>query len=91
MQRDPKDIKKDFTEEELSNKSLHPKAQYTDCNDSQQAAIQLLRYAFSQTYRCMDELLKDNREASIAYTKLEEAQMWAIKGITRSQEYGKEN
>ena len=54
MQRDPKDIKKDFTEEELSNKSLHPRAQYTDCNDSQQAAIQLLRYAFSQTYRCMD-------------------------------------
>ena len=36
------------------------------------------------------ELLKDNRETSIAYTKLEEAQMWAIKGITRSQEYGKE-
>lgn len=90
MQRDPKDIKKDFTEEELSNKSLHPKAQYTHCNPGQQAAIELLRYAFSQTYRCMDELLRDGRETSIAYTKLEEAQMWAIKGITRSPEYGKD-
>lgn len=30
MQRDPEDIKKDFTEEELSNKSFHPKAQYTN-------------------------------------------------------------
>ena len=90
MQRDPEDIKKDFTVEELSNKSLHPKAQYTDCNDSQQAVIELLRYAFSQTYRRMDEVLKDNRETSIAYTKLEEAQMWAIKGITRSPEYGKD-
>lgn len=90
MQRDPKDIKKDFTEEELSNKSFHPKARYTNCNDSQQAAIQLLRYAFSQVYKCMDELLKDNRETSITYTKLEEAQMWAIKGITRSPEYGKD-
>lgn len=91
MQRDPRDIKKDFTEEELSNKSFHPKAQYTNCNGSQQAAIQLIRYTFSQVYKCMDELLKDNRETSIAYTKLEEAQMWAIKGITRSQEYRKEN
>ena len=90
MQRDPKDIKKDFTEEELSNKSFHPKAQYTHCNPGQQAAIQLVRYAFSEVYKCMDELLRDGRETSIAYTKLEEAQMWAIKGITRSPEYGKD-
>ncbi len=90
MQRDPEDIKNDLDESDLNNDSFHPKAQYTNCNSGQQAAIQLVRYAFSEVYKCMDELLRDGRETSIAYTKLEEAQMWAIKGITRSHEYGKD-
>ena len=90
MPRDSFEIQEDLKDEDLSNDSLHPKAQYTNCNAGQQAAIQLLRFAFSEIYKCMDELLRDGRETSIAYTKLEEAQMWAIKGITRSKEYGEE-
>lgn len=90
MQRDPEDIKNNLDESDLNNDLFHPKAQYTHCNSGQQAAIQLVRYAFSDVYKCMDELLRDGRETSIAYTKLEEAQMWAIKGITRSPEYGKD-
>lgn len=90
MQRDPNDIANDLEESDLRNELFHPKAQYTDCNPGQQTAIQLVRFAFSEVYKCMDELLRDSRETSIAYTKLEEAQMWAIKGITRSPEYGKD-
>jgi len=90
MQRDPEEIKGNLTEDDLRNENFHPKAQYTNCNPGQQAAIQLIRFAFSEVYKCFDELLAEGRETSIAYTKLEEAQMWAIKGITRSQEYGKE-
>ncbi len=37
-------------------------------------------------YDVLDVNCKNNREISIAYTKLEEAQMWAIKGISRESE-----
>lgn len=90
MPNEPEDIKSDLTDDDLKNENFHPKTQYTNCNPGQQAAIQLIRFAFSEVYKCFDELLRENRETSIAYTKLEEAQMWAIKGITRSKEYGEE-
>lgn len=34
----------------------------------------------------MDETLKPSRATSLVYTKLEEAQMWAIKSITHNKE-----
>ena len=87
MQKDPLEIKETLKDEDLRNETFHPKAQYLECEPSQQAAIQLVRFAFSEIYKCMDEILFDSRETSLAYTKLEEAQMWAIKGITRSNDY----
>lgn len=76
-------MEENFNEDELKNENLHPKAQYMNCTDNQDYKIKLVRFAFSEMYKCMDEVLGQSRESSLAYTKLEEAQMWAIKGITR--------
>lgn len=38
---------------------------------------------FSDVYDFIETNCKPSREISLAITKLEEAQMWAIKGITR--------
>lgn len=44
--------------------------------------IQMIRRGFSDLYDLIEELNeKPNRELSITYTKLEEAAMWAIKGV----------
>ena len=42
-----------------------------------------IRAAFSALYDEMDLTCIPSRETSLAYTRLEEAQMWAIKGIAR--------
>lgn len=73
-------------EEELKNENLHEKARYTKCYKDHEYNIKLIRFAFSEMYKCLDEVLKDNREASLAYTKMEEAQIWAIKSITREKQ-----
>lgn len=73
----------EFNEEDLKNENLHPTAQYTICDPEHERKISLVRFAFSEIYKCIDELLVNNRESSLAKTKLEESQMWAIKSITR--------
>lgn len=39
---------------------------------------------FSKMYDFIEENCKSSRETSLAFTKLEEAQFWTIKGITRN-------
>ena len=43
------------------------------------------RECFSIIYDEIDLKCKPSRETSLALTKLEEAQFWAIKGITREE------
>lgn len=64
---------------------IHEKASYLEVNDEQDERITELRIAFSNLYNCIDEYCKNSRETSLAVTKLEEAQFWAIKGITREE------
>lgn len=45
--------------------------------------IQYIRECFSIIYDEIDLRCKPSRETSLALTKLEEAQFWAIKGVTR--------
>ena len=40
---------------------------------------------FSDIYNCIEKLCENSREKSLAITKLEEAQFWAIKGISREE------
>lgn len=57
-------------------------AVYLD-NEEQKRKIEDTRQAFTKTTAFVLENMKDSREKSLALTKLEEACMWAIKGITR--------
>lgn len=50
-----------------------------------QEKINNTRNAFTDITTYVLENLKDSREKSLVLTKLEEACMWAIKGITREK------
>lgn len=63
---------------------MHEKAEFVKCNKEQEHKIQLVRESLSLVYKLFDDILENSRETSLAYTKLEEAQFWAIKGISRS-------
>lgn len=62
---------------------MNNKAKYTDVNDEQKNRINDVRNIFSDVYDFIETNCKPSRETSLAITKLEEAQFWAIKGITR--------
>lgn len=62
---------------------MNDKAKFVEVNKEQQDRIELIRSSFSNMYDVLDINCKNSRETSLAYTKLEEAQFWAIKGITR--------
>ena len=48
--------------------------------------IEVIRELFSNMYDNIEKYCKNSRETSLAITKLEEAQFWAIKGISRDEE-----
>ena len=62
---------------------MNNRAKYTDVNDEQKNRIDDIRNTFSDVYDYIENNCKPSRETSLAITKLEEAQFWAIKGITR--------
>ena len=62
---------------------MNERAKYLEVDNEQQIRIDEIRKVFSEIYTFMDLKLKPSRETSLVYTKLEEAQFWAIKGITR--------
>lgn len=64
---------------------MNDKAKFVAVSKEQQDKIDLIRSSFSNMYDVLDINCKTSRETSLAYTKLEEAQMWAIKGITREE------
>ena len=64
---------------------LNKRAQYNKCSDEQNNRIDEIRKMFSNMYDFIEENCKSSRETSLVYTKLEEAQFWAIKGISREE------
>lgn len=62
---------------------MNDRAKYLVCNEEQQDRINRIRLAFSEIYDAIERECKSSRETSLVMTKLEEAQFWAIKGITR--------
>ena len=64
---------------------MNDRAKYTDVNDEQKNRIDDIRNMFSDVYDFIENNCKLSRETSLALTKLEEAQFWAIKGITREK------
>lgn len=59
-------------------------AVYSDSKE-QKGKIENTRNAFTEVTAFVLENIKDSREKSLSLTKLEEACMWAIKGITREE------
>ena len=64
---------------------MNKKAEYTKVNKEQESRIDKVRYIFSGMYDLIEQHCKPGRETSLAITKLEEAQFWAIKGISREE------
>lgn len=62
---------------------MNDKAKYIDVNEEKQNRIDDVRNMFSDVYDFIKTNCKSSRETSLAFTKLEEAQFWAIKGISR--------
>ena len=52
-------------------------------DEEQIRKIQNTRNAFTEVTKYVLENMKESREKSLVLTKLEEACMWAVKGITR--------
>ena len=62
---------------------MNDRAKYTNVDEEKQNRIDDVRNMFSDVYDYIENNCKPSRETSLAMTKLEEAQFWAIKGITR--------
>lgn len=65
---------------------MNKKAKFIEINGEQKFRIDEIRHKFSEIYNLIDNICKPSRETSLAITKLEEAQFWSIKGITRESE-----
>lgn len=64
---------------------MKDRAKFLETNQDQKNRIDAVREAFSNMYDLIENNCKSSRETSLVYTKLEEAQFWAIKGITREE------
>lgn len=62
---------------------MNERAKFIEINDDQKNRIEEIRNVFSNVYNLIEQDCKPSRETSLVYTKLEEAQFWAIKGISR--------
>ena len=56
--------------------------QYRALTEQEKADITMMKDAGLVFYKALEHL-EDSRERSIARTKIEEAVMWAVKGITK--------
>ena len=64
---------------------MNDKAKYTEVSEDQEKRIQEIRKLFSNAYDIIENTCQPSRETSLAITKLEEAQFWTIKGISREK------
>ncbi len=65
---------------------MNDRAKYLAVNEEKNNRIQHIRDLFSNVYDEIEQNCKTSRETSLVMTKLEEAQFWAIKGITREEQ-----
>ena len=72
-------------------KIMNEKAKYTEVNEEQNNRIDDVRNMFSDVYDFIESNCNSSRETSLAMTKIEEAQFWAIKGITREKQKENQN
>lgn len=70
---------------------MNKRAEYTEVNDEQNFRINEIRERFSNMYDFIESSCKPGRETSLVFDKLEEAQFWAIKGITREVNFDIDN
>lgn len=64
---------------------MNEKAKFNEVSEEQKERIKKTRQEFSNMYDYIENTCKPSRETSLVLTKLEEAQFWAIKGITREE------
>lgn len=64
---------------------MNKRAEYLAVDEEKNNRIQHIRDVFSNVYDEIEKSCKGSRETSLVMTKLEEAQFWAIKGITREE------
>ena len=64
---------------------MNSRAAFIETDADQKDRIEKIRNKFSELYDIIDNLCRSSRETSLAYTKLEEAQFWTIKGISREE------
>ncbi len=65
---------------------MNSRAEFLEVSEEQKDRIEKARKIFSDIYDFAEKYCKKSRETSLAFTKLEEAQFWLIKGITREVE-----
>lgn len=63
---------------------MNDRAKYLEVDKEKNEKIAQVREIFSNMYDFIEKNCKSSRETSLAITKLEEAQFWTIKGITRN-------
>ena len=64
---------------------MNIRAEHLDVTPELQDKINFVRQIFSDLYDDIEDVMVNSREKSLVLTKLEEAQMWAIKGISREE------
>ena len=65
---------------------MNKRAKVIEVSDEQLFRIDEIRSRFSDMYYTLEDLCDNCRETSLALTKLEEAQFWAVKGISREED-----
>ena len=62
---------------------MNDRAKFLEVTNEQQNRIDVVRSSFSKLYDVIDINCKQNRETLLGIERLEEAQYWLIKGISR--------
>ena len=62
---------------------MNDRAKFLEVINEQQNRIDVVRSSFSKMYDVIDINCKQNRETLLGIERLEEAQYWLIKGISR--------
>lgn len=64
---------------------MNDRAKFLKVTEEQQNRIDVVRSSFSKMYDVIDINCKNNRETLLGIERLEEAQYWLIKGISREE------
>lgn len=64
---------------------MNDRAKYKEVSEEQNYRIDNIRGIFSDIYNYIEQNCFNSRETSLAITKLEEAQFWLIKGVSREE------